>query len=276
MGSGFERRVEFGGQTLLLSHYEEIYEDFKAACDDVRLCRWWFDGADLDQAGDKRNEVLNPDEADEAVREALALVGYVAEVPVPVIRFTFGSKQPGLLEWDPDKLEGPGSVLHFHLRRQAGADLPPEFEESLVRRSQEATQRVQKAYFTAKQRVLEAGHGRSTPWMRWAMLTVIGIWLAAAGLILWLVLGSDAPLPAVLIAVVALATTGRAVQERVQKRHRDRHSRTWNHGPMRLRWTTRGAVREARWNSRRDLKSGLVGTLFGAVLAWLIPWIAGQ
>lgn len=280
MGSGYERRVEFGGQTLLRSHYEEIREDFKAACDKVMLTRYWYDASDLASAGDERRRIPDPHDADEAALEALALVGYVAEVPVPVIRFTFGSKQPGLLEWDPDKLEGPGSVLHSQLRRQAGVDLPPEFEESLARRSQEATQSVQKAYLAAKQRVLEAGQGRSAPWMRWAVLTVIGIWIAAAGLLLWLILGSDAPLPAVLIAAVALATTGHAVQERVQKGHRDRHSRTWNHGPMRLRWTSREAVREARWNSRRDLKFGLVGTLagtlFGAVVTWLIPWIAGQ
>ncbi|MEU4388251.1 hypothetical protein [Promicromonospora sp. NPDC023805] len=273
-----ETHVDFGGQTLLQSHYQEIRKEFEAACDEVRLYRIHNDSGYARSGEALASLAPDPNDADQAVLEALTLVGYIDGVQYPVIRFDFGSKRPGVLWWDHFQVTNPNAELQAGLRRSALSDehgLPPGFEDMVAERSEKVARRLSGAYEATKRRVLEAGHGRSTPWRRWAMLAGVGSWALAAGLLLWLILGSEAPLPALLIAAVALATSARSVQVRVHSRLRVRHQSTWQQGPVRLRWTTRTAVREARANSRRDIWVGFIGSLIGAALAWL-TWLVQQ
>lgn len=280
-----ETSVEFGGQTLLQSHYQEIRSDFEAACDEVRLYRSHFEHQ-FPRDGDTAGVVSDPNDVDEAVLEALTLVGYVGDVNWPVIRFEFGSRRPGALSWDHGRVTGFNSDLHHERRRKAlklqgealdESGLPPGFEDASNDVSKRVSERLSTAYRAARRRVLEAGQGRAAPWKSWMMLASVGIWFVAAGLLLWLILGSEVPLPALLIAGLALATTARTVQVRVHNNLSERHSRTWQRGPVRLRWTSRAAVREARANSRRDVwvgsVTGVIGAVIGAALAWL-AWLA--
>lgn len=279
-----ESQVLFGGQTLLLSHYQEIYDDFVAGCDEVRLYRNRPDADEFPRDSNSHSALVpDPNEADPAVMEALTLVGYVDHVNWPVIRFTFGSNRPGALSWDPNRVVGPNSDLRYELSRSALSEqraLTPEFEDMANERGEEAARRLSIAYQAAKRRVLESGQRRSTPWRRWSLLVSTGIWSLAAGLLLWLILGSEVPMPALLIAAIALSTSAHMVEVRVRSQLHQRHRNTWDRGPVRLRWTSRAAVRDARVNSRRDLwvgsVTGLVGAVIGAALAWFVPWLAAR
>jgi hypothetical protein len=97
---GIVRAHDLGGQTILLSHLEEIRTDFAVACHEVELFRLEPGGAL------PRIKVDDPGDADDVVLERLVLVGRVSEFDQwGSIHFEFGSRRSGRLRWEPTRVD---------------------------------------------------------------------------------------------------------------------------------------------------------------------------
>jgi hypothetical protein len=97
---GFVRAYDLGGQTILLSHLDEIRADFAQACHKVELLRL---DIELERQAIK---VDDPGDADDVVLERLVLKGYVSEFDQGgSIDFVFGSRRAGRLRWEPASVD---------------------------------------------------------------------------------------------------------------------------------------------------------------------------
>jgi|GEM_PF-2659192 len=278
---GTEVSCTFAGQTILLSHYQEIRADFEAVCSEVHLYRGGDEG--MESYGlppDPRWLAPDPADADAAAMKSLVLAGYVPEIQWPVITFEFGSAVPGRLQWQAVRVgTNPGMDLGYQMQRSAMAEnlSSDDFAAKLRDRSEQLSAALLGAYTSSVRRVLESDQRRSVPIRSWSLLARSAVWVTGAALLLWLVLAAPLlPLPAVLIAAIALATAISTVAKAIRIRMLDGNTRRWQRGPTRLRVTSRQEVREARANTHRDLWFGAGGTLFGAVVGWLGTWLLGS
>jgi len=275
-----EDATHFGGRVILVSHYDEIRADFEAACDDVVLFRGpaYRDGRYERSAPKSARSILaHPSELDESARDAMTLAGYVDNVDAPVMMLQFGNKVPGVLRWMPSEFSMADAGYQGNRRREALAQgpLPDGFDALLADEAFRRAGKIEAAYRAAAQRIEDSDGRRTVPLRSWDFLARAGIWLVGIGLMVWLVLASSWPVPAYIVAGLAVATSVRASERRIRNRvRRGLYDGTWERGPLRLRVLTRQDVRDARWNDHRDIKVAVVSAVAGAALTYLFTVLA--
>lgn len=273
---GVVRTYELGGQTILLSHLEEIRTDFAVTCHEVVLFRLERGG------GPPRIKVDDPGDTDDVVLERLVLVGYVSKFDQwGSIHFEFGSRRPGRLRWEPTRVdEAREQELADLTRRLDRGELESDaFEKeriAVVARADDQKRKLNTALAAARRRVVEAGHGRSASSLRRYQAAQTAVWVVLAGLLAWFCYSVWPTLPTMLVGAIALAAAGATTRPWLKGRFQEHGMDTYQEGPLRLNVNTRERWRQRRYDERQNLKIFLITAPISGAIGYLVGWLPNR